>query len=154
VWFNFGGKMLRVSWPEKGAMLGWLALPGPDGLVHDASELFGNFTPQPASDFPNGFLALVPYDTNHNGKIDPGDDAWQFLRVWVDLDHNGKSTKDEMFTLDELGIASISLAYTLDSFVDSVGDAFRFDGTLTTVAGDRVDRRISDVFLATDCDKK
>jgi hypothetical protein len=38
--------------------------------------------------------------------------------------------------------------------VDAVGDQFRFAGTITTVAGDRAEKRIYDVFSATDCDRK
>jgi hypothetical protein len=155
VLFNFGGTMYQVSWPEKGAMLGWLALPGPDGLVHDASQLFGNYSPQLPSDFPNGFAALAIYDTNHDNQINRKDPVWESLRVWVDLNHDGKSTPNEMFTLEQAGITSIGLTYSVaDAYTDSVGDQFRFDGVITTVAGDRAEKRIWDVFLATDCDKK
>src|SRR6516225_2793577 len=38
-----------------------------------------------------------------------------------DLNHDGKSTRDELFTLDQVGISSISLAYTIDPYVNAVG---------------------------------
>ena len=52
-----------------------------------------------------------------------------------DLNHDGKSTRDELFTLDQVGISSISLAYTIDPYVNAVGGEFRFASTITTVAG-------------------
>ena len=44
------GKPIQLAWIAAGADNAFLALPGADGLVHNGKQLFGNFTPQPASD--------------------------------------------------------------------------------------------------------
>jgi hypothetical protein len=61
------GTPIQMGWTAQGADNAFLALPGPDGLVHTGKELFGNFTPQPPSKTPNGFAALAVYDLPANG---------------------------------------------------------------------------------------
>jgi hypothetical protein len=38
-----------------------------DGVINGGAGMFGNFTPQPSSPNPNGFLALAVYDDPTNG---------------------------------------------------------------------------------------
>ena len=89
-----GGKPGRISWTKRGAMNAFLALPGPDGLIHNGTQLFGNFMPQPPSDQRNGFAALAVYDDpknggNGDGIIDARDAIWTSLRLWIDKNHDG-----------------------------------------------------------------
>ena len=53
------GTPVQMGWIAPGANNAFLTLPGADGLVHNGQQLFGNFTPQPASTTPNGFAALA-----------------------------------------------------------------------------------------------
>jgi hypothetical protein len=124
-----------------------------NGLIDNATELFGNITPQPPSATPNGFLALAVFDEpanggNGNGVIDPGDAVYPHLLVWIDANHDGVSQPGELKTLQEVGIFRIDLKYTLSPFVDQYGNRFRYHGMDWDAAGDS-HQATYDVFLTT-----
>jgi hypothetical protein len=125
------GTPIMLGWTATGADNAFLALPGADGLVHNGKELFGNFTPQPASSAPNGFLALAVYDLpanggNGDGIIDSHDAIFSRLRLWVDKNHDGICQKNELFTLPQLGVFSLNLNYLSSRRRDAFGNAFRY----------------------------
>jgi hypothetical protein len=74
-----------------------------DGAINDISELFGSATRA-------GFDHLSDHDENGDNRIDANDAVFDALRVWVDANGDGKTDPGELKTLDELGIASISIA--------------------------------------------
>jgi len=120
VTFDMSGTPQKMSWTARNSMNAFLVLPGADGLVHNGSELFGNYTPQPPTASPNGFNALSVYDKperggNGDGIIDAHDAIFSRLRLWVDANHDGISQPEELFTLPALGVNSISLHYVQDS---------------------------------------
>lgn len=78
-----------------------------DGIINNSTELFGNQT-----GYSNGFLALAAYDSNADGVITAGDAYYNDLIVWIDNSNDGYSQADELYTLGELLITSINLAYT------------------------------------------
>jgi hypothetical protein len=131
-----GGPLQQMSWTEANWHNGWLALDrNGDGTIDDFTELFGNYTAQPPSDDPNGFLALSVFDDpanggNGNGVIDPGDSVYSSLRIWIDANHNGLSEPAELHTLQEMGIFKIGLKYRETPFVDQYGNRFRFKGSI------------------------
>jgi Ca2+-binding RTX toxin-like protein len=80
-----------------------------NGSIDNGTELFGENTlladGRKAKD---GFEAMQAVDSNADGKLDASDAVWADLRVWRDLNGDGISQSGELFTLQELGIESIS----------------------------------------------
>lgn len=76
------------------------------------------------------------------------------LRLWIDANHNGISEPDEINTLPELGIQSISLDYKLSRKRDRYGNTFRYRarvniGSGSSQPGDDAGPFAYDVFLST-----
>jgi hypothetical protein len=148
-----GGVLFDISGTEHPVQLGWtdgnfhnafLALPGSDGLVHNGKELFGNFTPQPKSEHPNGFIALAQYDKPENGGngdgiIDERDAVYSKLRLWIDENHDGICQPGELHRLPEFGVHSLTLKYAESRRTDKYGNAFRYKGRVNP--GERQDER-------------
>lgn len=83
-----------------------------DGIINNGGELFGDSTLlADGSRAAHGYAALVELDSNGDGKVDAADEKFADLRVWRDLNSDGISTASELFTLEELGIASLDTAY-------------------------------------------
>jgi len=136
------GRQIRFGWTKPGSHNAFLWLDG---------HLFGNSTPQPPSDDPNGFAALAVYDSNHDGVIDASDPVFSQLRLWIDSNHDGVAQPQELFTLPSLGVYSISLQHKVDKYRDQYGNLFHYRGHLQKTRD--TDRTIYDVYLATDIRK-
>jgi len=86
-------------------------------VVDGNQELFGNRTMLPdGSIAATGVDALGAYDLpenrgNGDGAIGPGDAVWGTLRVWVDRNHDGVASESETYSLGELGVEAIELAF-------------------------------------------
>lgn len=145
---------LKIPWTAD-ARNGFLVLDrNENGIIDNAWELFGNFTPQNPNPRPNGFQALALHDTpqfggNGDGVIDAHDQVYSKLRVWIDANHDGVSQPDELLTLPELGIFSISLDYKLSGRTDEFGNVFRYRATINQdqSGGSNVGPKIYDVFF-------
>lgn len=105
--FNLGYKGVS-HWPEPDAPGYFLAIDrNGDGLINDISELFGS--PESTS---NGFEVLRELDSNDDFVINKKDPAFSKLLLWNDKNGDGISQPNELFTLRQKGVTSISLRYT------------------------------------------
>jgi hypothetical protein len=84
-----------------------------NGLIDTGRELFGVDTIKRNNTLAtDGFDALRDIDSNSDGVITSLDTAFNELKVWRDLDQNGTTSANELFTLGQLGITRINTAGT------------------------------------------
>ena len=95
-----------------------------NGRIDDIGEMFGD-------DTVDGFTALNAFDNVNDDVIDSNDTIWTDLMVWQDLNQDGISQSDELFTMSDLGFLSIDL--------NATGN----DSTITTSTGSTLVRNIN-----------
>jgi len=131
-------KQLQYSWArfdldgdQLAERTGWVK--GDDGLlawdkngngkIDNTSELFGTKTT-------DGFLVLKTLDSNSDGQISSSDANFSNLRIWQDVNEDGRTDAGELFTLAQKNIASINLNYTGVN-VDNAGNTITSTSTFT-----------------------
>ncbi|MFY4257577.1 hypothetical protein ACOTCG_08270 [Achromobacter xylosoxidans] len=120
--FEGSGKKSKTGWAHPDD--GFLVLDkNSDGVIDVGDELFGsNSAGQGIGLAKDGFEALSLYDANLDGLIDADDAIWKRLQIWQDRNSDGVSQADELYSLDFLGIVSISLNATLSGAFDESGN--------------------------------
>ena len=128
------GQLSAVGWA--GATEGMLAVDrNGDGKIDRMSEI--SFT-QDKAGATSDLQGLSAWDSNGDGVLDAKDAKFGQLLIWVDTDQNGQSSKKELRTLAQAGIASIDLhgsptgedrGSTADNFVQNTLTATRSDGS-------------------------
>jgi len=92
-----------------------------NGTIDTGRELFGDNTLKTDGTLAqNGFDALADLDSNVDGLIDNKDNDFNKLRVWRDLNQDGISQSNELFTLNQLNIQSIGTAS--DNVFENIGN--------------------------------
>ncbi|HEX6640584.1 MAG TPA: hypothetical protein VF215_05695, partial [Thermoanaerobaculia bacterium] len=88
----------RIAWTDGNTNLAFLARDrNHNGRIDDGSELFGNYTKlRNGVTAANGFEALAELDTNGDSVVNSADSSWQDLLLWVDHDHDGRSSAEEL----------------------------------------------------------
>jgi len=110
-----------------------------NGTIDDQSELFGN-----DAEAADGFEKLSRYDSNGDGVFDADDDAFGDVQIWQDANQDGVSQDSELYSLTDMGIASIDLDATETNYwVD--GNGVSHESTYTDVNG--VVNNIADVWF-------
>ncbi|AAO29274.1 bacteriocin [Xylella fastidiosa Temecula1] len=113
-----------------------------NGRIDNGSELFGADTVlSNGHTAASGFDALRDLDSNGDGLFSAADARFTDVRVWRDLNQDGQSQANELFTLSTLGIASITLTPTdtqrvnlgNGNVMDARGSYTRTDGRSGTV---------------------
>jgi hypothetical protein len=148
---NADGELETLSWTDPDFPVGLLTLDrNGNGQVDDGKELFGEHTPQPTSNTPNGFAALGFYDRleaggDEDGWISAQDAVFPLLRIWVDADHDGVSQPFELTPLESWQIRAVSVRYVETQRQDKHGNWLRWSSLVKFDHGQRL--AATDVFF-------
>ncbi len=116
-----------------------------NGMIDNGAELFGDRTLLANGDrAASGFDALGAYDSNNDDVVDANDAQFSSLKIWQDANSDGVSQAQELKSLSDAGIQSISLSTTVSTGSDN-------DNLITTrstyIKADNSPGEVADVSL-------
>lgn len=133
---NGDGWKHKISWIKPGDGLLVYDANG-NGVVDDPSEIsFARYAPNAQSDLER----LRAFDSNNDGKLSSLDEQWGKFGAWQDANSNGVVDAGELQTLDQRGVASLSLtsdnqfAVVDGNTIRGVAQAMMTDGTTLNAA--------------------
>jgi Ca2+-binding RTX toxin-like protein len=143
---NGDGFLVNSGWTDR--TQGILVKLASDGSVTSGDQFVGSQTI-------DGYQDLAAYDVNGDGVVDDSDladpaaAALAPLRIWVDSNADHQAQANELLTLDQAGVASISLSHTTNADpVDQNGNQILATGEFTR--NDGTTGAVSDALLAVD----
>ena len=138
---------LFTAWPTEPRTTAWLALDrNQNGRIDNGGELFGTGTRLKTGILAaHGYEALAELDANSDGWIDLADPAWHRLRLWRDLDRDGRSKPSELSPLRSMGVLRMATRATFSDETDQWGNEFRYRARIVTT--NREIRYSWDVFV-------
>jgi hypothetical protein len=102
---NADGKLDQTAWVQ-GDDAFLVFDKNQNGKIDDGTELFGD---QNGAD--NGFIELAKHDNNKDRVINRQDSVYKALKLYQDLNGNGKIEKNELKSLDQMGIKALNLNF-------------------------------------------
>jgi hypothetical protein len=102
---NADGKLDQTAWVQ-GDDAFLVFDKNQNGKIDDGTELFGD---QNGAD--NGFIELAKHDNNKDRVINRQDSVYKALKLYQDLNGNGKIENNELKSLDQMGIKALNLNF-------------------------------------------
>ena len=132
---NADGIATATGWAAAGN--GILALDlDKNGKIDSGKEIFGNHSVlSNGATAAHGYAALAELDSNHDNLINQADELFSSLKVWQDINQDGISQSNELFTLQALGIQSLNLEHQENSKDLGNGNRLTHIGNYTKTDG-------------------
>ncbi|MDK4679927.1 iron-regulated protein FrpC [Kingella negevensis] len=132
---NADGIATATGWTAAGNGILVLDLHN-NGKIDSGKEIFGNHSVlSNGTAAAHGYAALAELDSNADGIISALDDAFSSLKVWQDINQDGISQSNELFTLQALGIQSLNLEHQENSRDLGNGNRLTHIGSYTKTDG-------------------
>lgn len=107
-----------------------------DGQITSGAELFGDETMLANGSKASGaFEALADLDLNSDGRVDALDPAFASLRLWRDMNSNGRVDDGELQTLSQSGVSAINTLFRFVTSADGLGNIVREIGSFVKSDG-------------------